>query len=161
MEVIAFFVLWAQLGNGVLFVAFSGGPRSARRNYLTGGNRLVRLGMPILFVAAGLIIPALIIGARGEALGSQGELASKDVGDRLERGRELFISTCKTCHSLQAAQAKGVTGPDLDAIGEMSKQRVTEAIRNGGTGQNRMPRGLLDGEQAETVGEYVAATAGR
>ena len=57
--------------------------------------------------------------------------------------------------------ARGVTGPDLDDIGEVSQERVLNAIRNGGTGQDRMPAGLLEGEEARDVAEYVSEVAGQ
>ena len=63
-------------------------------------------------------------------------------------GKQLFISNCKSCHTLAAVQAKGVTGPNLDELG-LDRERVLNAIENGGTGQGRMPAGLLEGEDAE------------
>jgi mono/diheme cytochrome c family protein len=78
-----------------------------------------------------------------------------------EEGKELFIATCKSCHTLAAVQAQGVTGPDLDDLGGLDRQRVLNAIENGGTGQGRMPAGLLQGEDAERVARYVAHVAGR
>ena len=56
--------------------------------------------------------------------------------------------------------ARGVTGPDLDEIGEVTRERVEGAIKNGGTGQGRMPAGLYEGEDARKVADYVAAVAG-
>jgi mono/diheme cytochrome c family protein len=38
---------------------------------------------------------------------------------------------------------------------------VLNAIENGGTGQGRMPAGLLQGEDAEDVAAYVASVAGQ
>jgi hypothetical protein len=63
--------------------------------------------------------------------------------------------------------ARGVTGPDLDRIGlntaseKSAIQRVENAIRIGGTGQDRMPSGLLQGENAQAVATFVATVAGR
>ena len=37
---------------------------------------------------------------------------------------------------------------------------MLNAIKNGGTGQGRMPTGLLEGEDAEEVASYVAKVAG-
>ena len=54
-----------------------------------------------------------------------------------------------------------MTGPDLDEIGEMTEERVLTAIKVGGTGQKRMPAGLLEGEDAEAVAKYVTAVAGQ
>ena len=78
----------------------------------------------------------------------------------LERGRSppsrrrasrSSTQRCASCHNLDAVNARGVTGPDLDEIGEVTEARILNAIENGGTGQKRMPAGLLEGEDAEDV----------
>jgi hypothetical protein len=38
---------------------------------------------------------------------------------------------------------------------------VESAIKNGGTGQKRMPTGLLQGADAEAVAVYVSKVAGQ
>ena len=161
MEVLAFLAPWVILGIGVIFVAFSGGPGRARQAYLTGGNRGFRALMPVLYVALAIAVPIVIIAARGEAVGGSGPLATREPSAQQARGKELFIQTCKTCHTLKAAGANGITGPNLDSIGSVNRQRVLNAIKNGGTGQNRMPKDLLKGPDAEAVSDYVAATAGQ
>jgi hypothetical protein len=58
-----------------------------------------------------------------------------------------------------------VTGPDLDRIGlqdnKASITRVENAIRIGGTGQRRMPSGLLQGQNAVDVATFVSSVAGK
>jgi cytochrome c551 len=54
-----------------------------------------------------------------------------------------------------------VTGPNLDELGGLDKERVLTAIKNGGSGSGRMPAGLLEGEDADAVATYVANVAGR
>ena len=75
MEVAGFLAVWVAIGIGVLFVAFSGGPGRARQAYLTGGNRGFRVAIPLLYLAFGAAIPALIIANREEAVGGTGTLA--------------------------------------------------------------------------------------
>ena len=161
MEVIGFLALWFALGIAVVFVAFSGGPGRARQAYLTRGNRGARILFPAIYLALGLIVPAIVIANREDAVGSSGELATTEASGELARGKDLFRQTCASCHSLKAANAVGVTGPNLDALGQVNEQRVLSAIENGGTGQLRMPRDLLEGENARAVAKYVAATAGK
>lgn len=156
-----FLIPWLLIGLGVLFVAFSGGPSSAREAYLTGGNRAFRVAVPLLYVALGIAVPAAVIAERGEATGGSGELATVDASSELKRGRDLFRQSCAGCHSLEAINALGVTGPDLDEVGEMTPERVLRAIEIGGTGQDRMPPRLLEGESARAVAEYVSTVAGR
>ena len=161
MEVIAFLAPFVLLGVGVIFVAFSGGPGQARENYLTRGGRFFRFSMLLLYAALGLAVPALVIADRDPAEGGTAPLRNETASSDLENGKELFRQTCTACHSLEAANARGVTGPNLDEIGEMTVERVTTAIRVGGTGQNRMPAGLLEGEDAELVAKYLAEVAGK
>jgi hypothetical protein len=57
--------------------------------------------------------------------------------------------------------ARGVTGPDLDRIGALTKARVLSAIKIGGTGQGRMPSGLLQGQDAQDVAYFLSQVAGK
>ena len=161
MEVIAFLAPFVLLGVGVIFVAFSGGPGRAREAYLTRGGRFFRFSMLLLYAALGLAVPALVIADRDPAEGGTAPLRNETASSDLENGKELFRQTCTACHSLEAANARGVTGPNLDEVGEMTVERVTTAIRVGGTGQDRMPAGLLEGEDAELVAKYLAEVAGK
>lgn len=161
MEVIAFLAPFVLLGAGIVFVAFSGGPGRAREAYLTKGGGFFKFSMVLLYAALGLAVPALVIADREPAQGGTGLLKDERASDELEDGKELFRQTCASCHTLAAANARGVTGPNLDEAGEMTEERVLAAIRVGGTGQNRMPAGLLEGEDAEAVAKYLATVAGK
>ena len=161
MEVIAFLIPFVLLGAVVLFIAFSGGPSAAREAYLTRGGRTFKVLIPLIYLALGVGVPALILANRGEATGSTGSLRTEKIGDQEERGKQLFRQQCASCHSLAAVNARGVTGPDLDDLGAVSQERVLNAIRNGGSGQDRMPAGLLEGDEARDVAEYVSAVAGQ
>jgi mono/diheme cytochrome c family protein len=102
-----------------------------------------------------------VISDRGEAEGGTAGTRNVAISDDLEEGKELFRQACASCHNLDAVQARGIQGPDLDEIGEMTTERVAAAIENGGATGERMPSGLLRDEDAERVAEYVAAVAGR
>jgi mono/diheme cytochrome c family protein len=163
MEVIGFLAPWVLIGIGVIFVAFSGGPSAAREAYLTRGNRGFRALIPLLYIALGVAIPALVMAKQAEREGATPKLVSKKLNDspaELGRGKTLFMQSCASCHTLKAVNARGITGPNLDKLGKMTTSRVQNAIKIGGTGQNRMPAGLLQGKNAEAVGKFVAATAG-
>jgi len=161
MEAIYFVVPFVLLGIAVVFVAFSGGAGAARQAYLSRGGRGFRILMLLLYVAAGIAVPAAVIAGRGEAEGGVGPLEQKGLSGADLRGKQLFKHTCASCHNLDAVNARGVTGPDLDEIGEVTRQRVLNAIKNGGTGQKRMPAGLLQDEDAQAVAGYVSKVAGR
>ncbi len=161
MEVLLVLGPFLLLGIGVFFIAFSGGPGAAREAYLTGGRRSFPLIILVIYVALGIAVPAAVIAGRGEAEGGVGSLRNEEASQQLEHGKELFVATCKSCHNLDAVQARGVTGPDLDELGGLDQERVLNAIENGGTGQGRMPAGLLQGQDAEDVAAYVARVAGQ
>jgi mono/diheme cytochrome c family protein len=143
-----------------MFIAFRGGPAAAREAYLTGGGRFFRFAMLLLYVGLGIGVPAGIIASRGEAQGGTGRLAQTSLSHKEEHGKFLFEHTCSSCHTLAAVNARGVTGPNLDEIGQLTPQRVLNAIRIGGTGQKRMPAGLLDGQDARDVAAYLSKVAG-
>lgn len=155
--VIAFLIL----GAGVIFVAYSGGPGQAREAYLTRGRGFFKLALPLIYLGIGIAVPALVIANGDESEGGTGRLADVKPNAVDKRGKQLFKETCATCHSLSAVNARGVTGPNLDEIGELSKTRVVNAIKLGGTGDNRMPAGLLEGKNAEAVGAYLEKVAGQ
>jgi mono/diheme cytochrome c family protein len=161
MEVVVFLVPFLLLGVGVIFVAFSGGPGRAREAYLTKGGGFFRFAIVVLYVGLGVAVPALVIADREPAEGGTAPLRDEPASSELEKGKELFRQTCASCHTLAAANALGVTGPDLDEVGEMTADRVKTAIRIGGTGQDRMPAGLLEGDDAEAVASYLEAVAGK
>ena len=161
MEVVAFLAPFVLIGIGVIFVSFSGGPGEAREAYLTKGGRFFRFSMLILYVSLGVAVPALIIAEREPAEGGTPSLRNEHASEDLERGKELFRQTCTACHSLAAANARGVTGPNLDEVGQLTEDRVLTAIKIGGTGQKRMPAALLQGEDAEAVAKYLEQVAGK
>jgi cytochrome c553 len=160
MEVVAFILPFVLLGGLVLFVAFSGGPGRAREAYLTRGSRLFRVSMVAIYVVFGLIVPGVVLANRDDGAGATGSLRTTELSESQERGKELFRQQCWSCHTLGAAGARGVTGPNLDRIGDIQPERIVNAIKNGGTGQGLMPAGLLQGADAQDVAEYVAKVAG-
>lgn len=164
MEVIGFLAPWVLIGIGVLFVAFSGGPGRAREAYLTRGSRAFRVLIPLLYIAVGIAVPAVVIANQQDRTGANSPLVNEKLRDQpaeIKRGKQLFSETCASCHALKATNARGIAGPNLDKVGALSKARVVNAIRVGGTGQGRMPQDLLQGSNAEAVGAFLQATAGK
>jgi mono/diheme cytochrome c family protein len=70
-----------------------------------------------------------------------------------------FLQTCGSCHTLKAAGANGVVGPNLDEV-RPSAEKVRTWIRRGSV-DGIMPAGLLTGRDARRVAAYVARVAGR
>jgi mono/diheme cytochrome c family protein len=161
VEVLLVLIPFVVVGILVIFVAYSGGPSAAREAYLTGGRRWFGASMLLLYLGLGVAVPAAVIASRGESEGAVGKLRTDELTSREEEGKRLFMRTCASCHNLDAVNARGVTGPDLDELGGLDVQRVLNAIENGGTGQGRMPAGLLEGEDARAVALYVSRVAGQ
>jgi mono/diheme cytochrome c family protein len=161
VEVLLVIVPFVVLGIGVIFVAFSGGPSAAREAYLSGGRRVFPVVMLLIYVGLGVAVPAAVIASREESEGAVGKLRTEKPTSTDEQGKQLFIQTCSSCHNLDAVNARGVTGPDLDELGGLDEQRVLNAIRRGGTGQGRMPAGLLQSQEARDVAKYVSQVAGQ
>lgn len=78
-----------------------------------------------------------------------------------QEAKQLFQDNCGTCHTMKIAGTDGVVGPNLDELlgGSESTERVLAAI-NGGV-QGAMPAGILSGEAAEEVAEFVNDYAGK
>ena len=175
MATAAFVIGFLALGVAVAFVAFSGGPSQAREAYLTKGGRGFRIVIPIIYIALGIAVPALVLANKPAAKGAQGPLANTDGSKNFDQGKTLFRENCWSCHTLKAAGARGVTGPNLDTLGGVDKQRVVGAILTGGGGTGRMPSNLVAGAckkvpchakgkeltDAEKVALYVSEVAGK
>jgi mono/diheme cytochrome c family protein len=132
------------------------------------------------FVIFGLAVAVLAVLIPFLAFRSNGDPETgveKDVPASLETGKTLFETNCGTCHTLYAAGTDGNFGPNLDLLlapsgapsGDTAQQtikatkgRVLNAIENGvdSTTPGRMPAGILAGQQAQEVSEFVATVAG-
>jgi mono/diheme cytochrome c family protein len=128
----------------------------------------VIFGLLVIFLA--VLIPWLAFRSDGDAARGAQEIPSG-----LEEGQSLFQTNCGNCHTLYAAGTDGNFAPDLDELLSPSgppedeaaikgvDERVLNAIEHGvdsTTTAGRMPPGILSGEQAEEVAEFVATTAG-
>ena len=133
------------------------------------------------FVIFGLAVAVLAVLIPFLAFRSNGDPETgveKDVPASLETGKTLFQTNCGACHTLYAAGTDGNFGPNLDLLlapsgppsGDTAQQtikatkgRVLNAIDNGvdsSTTTGRMPAGILSGQQAQQVAEFVANVAG-
>jgi plastocyanin len=103
----------------------------------------------------------------------------KDDGDNLVNGKTLFVDKCSQCHTLARANARGVTGPNLDAAWQRAAgegfgrstfegvvhQQILHPNRHPqvdpATGKTLplMPADLVTGEDAQDVAAYVASAA--
>lgn len=70
-------------------------------------------------------------------------------------GRQIFVASCGSCHTLSDAGTEGSVGPVLDGTG-LSEGEIENQVRNGGNGMPAF-EGMLDDDEIEDVSEYVAA----
>ena len=113
----------------------------------------------IFAVAFGMLLPYWAISKEGEESASPEKVAASD-----EEAKELFQTNCGACHTLARGGTDGIVGPNLDDLlgggtPETNEQRVLTAIEDGIEG--RMPAGILQGEDAELVANFVARVAGQ
>lgn len=74
-------------------------------------------------------------------------------------GAEIFAANCSSCHRLAAANAGGVTGPDLDDL-QPDFETTREQVTDGGGGMPAF-EGDLSPAEIDAVSTYVADNAGR
>jgi mono/diheme cytochrome c family protein len=120
---------------------------------------LKKSGIAIFVVLAVIVAATAAIAMRDEGAAS----SSDRIADSDTSARELFVTNCGSCHTLSAAGTDGVVGPNLDDLlgagtAEGNEPRVLTAIENGING--RMPAGILAGQQAEEVAQFVAENTG-
>lgn len=90
-------------------------------------------------------------------------------------GKQAFVQKCGSCHILNRADTKGVTGPNLDAafgpsLGDgLGRGGVRGVIRKqiefpsqpGSEGTGTMPADLAEGAEADDIAAYVAAVVSK
>jgi cytochrome c551 len=160
---LVFVVAFVVLGLFVVSLAFSGGPRSARRVRgapSRSGRRAVMVGTAMVVLGLGVAVPLAValVNGNDHAKSAPGGV---DLTEAQVNGRAVFARYCATCHTLKASNAVGKVGPNLDGLAP-PKALVLDAIKNGrARGRGQMPAGLVDGQDAQDVAAYVAAVAGR
>src|SRR3954447_9610914 len=114
------------------------------------------------FIIFGIFAIVCLVALPFWALAKQGSSEASPEGTvpaSDQQGLELFQINCGACHTLAAAGTDGKIGPNLDqdlATGEKSSDTVNgnynlvlTTVKNGIGG--RMPKGLVQGDQAKTV----------
>jgi mono/diheme cytochrome c family protein len=124
------------------------------------------------FVVFGIFALICVVAVPWIALGKNGDqdAATVKVASRDQSSKDLFATNCGPCHTLAAAGTDGVVGPNLDQLlvpgGTNSAEsfpatagRVMQAVTCGVEG--RMPKGILEEEEAKRVATFVGAYAGQ
>jgi mono/diheme cytochrome c family protein len=150
------------LGLATVAIALRAGPRRGRRPAgapLYGGRRAAAIIGGIVILAFGIGVPAAVIAANTDDQSKQ-SVGGVQLSSFEQHGRKVFARNCATCHTLAAANSVGRVGPNLDQI-RPPKALALNAIQLGrARGQGQMPAGLVDGQDAQAVAAFIAATAG-
>jgi mono/diheme cytochrome c family protein len=157
-----FVLAFITLGLCVLILAFSSGPAGVRlrkRAATRQGRRLVGVLVAIVIVGLGVAVPLAIAVANSNNHATKAP-GGVDLNASQTAGRAVFARYCATCHTLKASNAVGKVGPNLDQL-HPNKALILDAIAHGrAQGRGQMPAGLVVGEDAQNVADYVAAVAG-
>jgi mono/diheme cytochrome c family protein len=161
---VAFVLFFVCLALGVLTVAMRGGPKGMRDAEPPSrrARRMWTVVAPIVLLIIGFGLPFWIVSANSESHDKQ-EVGGITLNDSQARGRVLFANNCATCHTLAGAAAAGKVGPNLDELAAVQSTAFTlNAIHQGrARGNGQMPRGLLDGQDADDVASFIKAVSGR
>jgi cytochrome c2 len=113
-----------------------------------------------------LVLAALLLLGVAALAAGCGQTGVAKGGD-ISQGKQLFVSKCGGCHTLQDAGTQGKQGPDLDGAfaGDRQqgfrlstiKQVVYDQIYHAA---KPMPQKLVTGADAASVAAYVASVAG-
>ena len=130
--------------------------------------RLRRFPVPVLPVAGGLLFSVLIgvwytsavwLYTRDTPAAASNAAVVIPAGAHASAGRSVFAQAgCATCHTLQAAEATGAIGPNLDAV-RPGYGLVEAKVTNGGGGMPAF-RGQLSAQEIRDVAAFVATRAG-
>lgn len=169
MNALLFALVWVLAALAVLFVAMYAtrdkDAGSSFKGSLDGGAKIA-VALGAIFLVVGL--PAAVLSKTSDRVASGSGTYTLNASTTEQDGLTIFRSTCASCHSLSAANARGVYGPDLDAVlgtpgadPKATAARVEGAIKLGGVTGKQMPVGLLSGDESKLVSQYVAAVAGK
>lgn len=165
MSALFIILIWVIAALAIFLIAFyvtRSKEAPGFRGNLSGGVRGL-VGLAALFLVMG--VPAIVLSTTGDRMPSAAGTYTLNASTSEQDGRLIFRQTCSSCHTLSAANARGVYGPNLDVRlgGKTADPKATEARVNTAitVGPDVMPKGLLDGKDKALVSKYVASVVGR
>jgi mono/diheme cytochrome c family protein len=173
LAIVLFLGFWVLLALALVFVALRGGlggAREALHVQTRGGRKAVAIIFAITYVGFGIALPLIFL--TGNAARASRQYQGVKLTPAEKRGRELFGEKCAVCHTLNAANAVGKVGPNLDSLKPPAS--LTLRTINNGCLQNpppnspqtclgfgTMPPAIVQGKDAQDVADFVAKVAGR
>jgi cytochrome c553 len=114
--------------------------------------------MKLHFLSGGALLAIVVLAAGCGSSGGGGGAESKNAALAKLPGAHIFKSVgCAGCHTLQAANAKGQVGPNLDELKPL-KETVEHQVRVGGNGMPSFAS-RLSSTQIAQVADYVSSAA--
>jgi mono/diheme cytochrome c family protein len=171
LAVAAFVALWliVALGLVVLATRGTGTVSPTRRDPGRRGSTITITMFVVTAVVFGVGLPLLML--TGNHHNANAQVGGIKLTAAEKSGRELFGEHCGVCHTLDAANAVGKVGPNLDTL-KPAQSTVLNTINNGclpnppkGSnlgclGQGVMPAAVVEGQDAQNVAAFVAKVAG-
>jgi mono/diheme cytochrome c family protein len=135
-----------------------------------GSNNLVGVLFVFCTLGFGIALPLILL--HGNHANASKQVGGVKLTAEARSGRILFGEHCAVCHTMEAANAIGKVGPNLDLI-HPPKALVLHTIANGCIpnasvkteneaclGQGVMPSEVVTGQDAQDVASFVAEAAG-
>jgi Cytochrome C oxidase, cbb3-type, subunit III len=167
MQTLLFILAWVAVAVLVVAAGFYATRDRERVDIAKPLGRVpagVRMLVGLLVLAAVVGMPIFVTASASDRVPSGAGTYTINSSANLRAGRLIFRQTCASCHTLSAANARGVYGFNLDTVGlnvPGSESRIEAAVKNGGATGLQMPKNLLEGNDAKLVAQYVAAVAGK
>ncbi len=163
MAVLVFVLFWVLVAIGLVVVGIRSGRGGAppKVNTARGGRAYWYVAFAIVLLGFGAGVPIASSFGRDDDSRSVPGADINHLTNAQEHGRELFHQFCSVCHSLKAANAVALVGPNLDNL-RPTKGLVLDAIKNGrARGNGAMARELVTGEDAQDVANFVSVAVGQ
>jgi mono/diheme cytochrome c family protein len=112
----------------------------------------------IVVLACALLGAACGSSSSDDSSSDSGSTASESTeggDDKAPSGKSLFVNSCGSCHTLADAGTSGTVGPSLDDLKPTSAEALAMIKKGGGA----MPAGILEGEDAQAVADYVGSVS--
>ena len=173
LPVVAFILFWVVLGLAVFFIAVRGvarAPATPPQGFARDAARSWGLAFVVIYIGFGVAMPLAFLHGNNANANSQVGGITLTAGEK--NGRILFGEHCGVCHTLAAANAVGKVGPNLDTLRRPRRscctRSTTGAFRSrpdraarSCLGQGNMPAGIVQGNEAEQVSQFVGEGRGQ
>ena len=154
-----FVLLFVAAAVAVVIVGMARTRKTPKGAQPGSSGKLFAVAVGICIVGIGLAIPLWLVMRDHKEVPARAPGGVKLPASQ-EEGRQLFAHNCATCHTLAASKAVGKTGPNLDVMRPPAALINNAIVMGRARGNGNMPAGLVSGQQAKDVSDYVAAVAG-